>query len=128
MPLLHVVIQLQLEPVELVRRHNVAGVLRSGADQRAVLYLPAWADTVLLEIMPAGKALAVEKQLPAGGFFRGGKRVGFLRRRRQRTAAREQHEGERQQIVFIHGEKSCPPTRRLPCDNTWIAARFFQAR
>jgi len=64
-----VVVQLQFKPVELVAAHDIARVVRIHAHQRAILHLPAGADAVALEIMPACEIIAVEQELPAGGFF-----------------------------------------------------------
>ena len=65
----NVVVELQLEPVELVGGDDVAGVVGIDADERAVFHLPAGADAFAFEVVPAVEVLAVEQQLPAGGFF-----------------------------------------------------------
>ena len=71
----NVVIQLQFKPAELVGGDDIARVMRIRTDQLAILHLPAWAHAVFLEIMPAGKTLAVEEELPARRLFRLGQRV-----------------------------------------------------
>ena len=56
----NIVIELQLKPIELVGGYDVAGAVRVNAHERAVFDLPAAADIVALEIVPAGEILTVK--------------------------------------------------------------------
>jgi hypothetical protein len=60
---------LQFEPVELIGGDNVAGVVRIDADKGAIFHLPAGENPLTFEVVPALQILAVEQQLPSGGFF-----------------------------------------------------------
>ena len=70
-----VVVELQLEPVELVARDEVAGIMGIGTDKRAVLDLPPGANTLAFEVVPPGEVLAIKQELPAGGLLRVGEPV-----------------------------------------------------
>ena len=64
-----VVIQFQFKPLELFSRDDVSGILGINARKRSILHLPAGADGVGFEIMPAAQVIAVEDQLPSGGLL-----------------------------------------------------------
>ncbi len=66
----NVVIDLKLEPVELLVAGQITRVMRIDARDRAIDQLPAGTDSFLLERVPAVHALAVEQKLPSGGFLR----------------------------------------------------------
>src|SRR5439155_7336597 len=70
-----VVVELQVEPVELLTGDEVAGVVGIDAGECAVFDLPAGSDTVAFEVVPAMESFPVEKELPSSGFFRVGERV-----------------------------------------------------
>src|SRR6266550_3013182 len=67
--------ELQLEPVKLVGRDDVPRVMGINADERAVFYLPARADTFALEVVPAAEVPAIEQKLPPVRFLRRAERV-----------------------------------------------------
>ena len=90
----NVVVQLQFKPAEFVGGDDIARVMRIRADQHAILHLPARAHAVLLKIMPAGKALAVEEQLPARRLFGLGQRVVGGRRGTGRAARKQAGSGQ----------------------------------
>ena len=64
---------MQLEPVELILRAEIACIVRIGANQRGILHLPAGADGVGFKVMPAIEILAIEEQFPAAFLFVVGK-------------------------------------------------------
>ncbi len=72
-----VVVDFQFEPAVLVIGAQVARVVRVGTNKCAVLNLPAGADVLAFEVVPAGKVIAVKQELPAGGFFLFGEGVGL---------------------------------------------------
>ena len=77
------------------------------ADQRAVLDLPAGADVVLLEIMPAVEILAVEEQLPAVGLFLVGEFVDVGVIIGKRAEAGGEGQSEREQKCAFHSSGCC---------------------
>jgi hypothetical protein len=59
-PFRDVVIQLQLEPVELLIRHQITSVFRVHTFEAAILHHPPGLHPLLFEVMPAAKIRAIK--------------------------------------------------------------------
>src|SRR2546430_2620022 len=100
-----VVVELQLEPVELLTGDEVAGVVGIDAGECAVLDLPAGADAFLLEIVPAGEVFTIENELPTGGFLRVGECVDLRIIGRSGTKRDRRDENQCNQEYAFHDGK-----------------------